>query len=156
MYGYFQPHDYFSNDYRNQNTESLDFGGRPFVVDIKKATRNNENFRTALWSGNHIQLTVMNIPVGEDIGLEMHPDVDQFLCVEDGTALVKMGNRQDQLGFQQLAFQDDAILIPSGTWHNVTNIGNKDLKIFSIYGPPNHPKGTVHQTKQIAESMENR
>ena len=131
-----------------------DYGPKPFVVDINKATIHNETFRTALWTGNHLQLTLMNIPAGEDIGLEMHPNVDQFLHIEEGHGLVQMGDRKDNLYFRQPVFDDFAIFIPSGTWHNVTNTGNKPLKLYSIYAPPNHPHGTVHQTKEIAEAAE--
>ena len=131
-----------------------DYGPNPFVVDIHKATMNNDTFRTALWTGNHLQLTLMTIPVGKDIGLEVHPNVDQFLRIEDGHALVQMGNSRDNLYFRQPAYDDFAIFIPAGTWHNVTNTGNKPLKLYSIYAPPNHPWGTIHQTKAIAEAVE--
>jgi len=131
-----------------------DYGPRAFVVDIHKATLNNENFRTALWTGKNLQLTLMNIPVGEDIGLEVHPHVDQFLRIEEGQGLVQMGNTRDNLTFRQPAYDDSAIFIPAGAWHNVTNTGNIPLKLYSIYAPPNHPRGTVHQTKAIAEAAE--
>ena len=131
-----------------------DHGPTPFVVDIHKATMNNDTFRTALWTGVHLQLTLMNIPVGEDIGLEVHPHVDQFLRIEDGQGLVQMGNSQENLYFCQPAYDDSAIFIPAGMWHNVTNTGNTPLKLYSIYAPPNHAWGTIHQTKAIAEADE--
>jgi mannose-6-phosphate isomerase-like protein (cupin superfamily) len=131
-----------------------EFGPYPFVTDISKATLNNNTFRTALWTGNHLQLTLMSIPPGEDIGLEMHPTVDQMLRIEDGQALVQMGDSKDYLYFRQPAYDDYAIFIPAGTWHNVTNTGSKPLKLYSVYAPPNHPRGTVHQTKAIAEASE--
>ncbi|MGL6197542.1 MAG: cupin domain-containing protein [Lachnospiraceae bacterium] len=130
-----------------------DFGPNPFVVDIEKATLHNDTFRTALWTGNHLQLTLMSIPVGEDIGLEIHPSVDQFLRVESGQGLVQMGDSQDNLFFRQPVFENSAIFVPAGTWHNVTNTGKEPLKLYVIYAPPNHPWGTVHQTKEIAEEM---
>ena len=101
-----------------------------------------------------MQLTLMSIPVGESIGLEAHPHVDQFLRIEDGQGLVQMGSTRDNLTFRQPAFDDSAIFIPAGTWHNLTNTGNKPLKLYSIYAPPNHPWGTIHQTKAIAEAAE--
>ena len=131
-----------------------DHGPNPLVADIHKATLNNDNFRTALWTGGHLQLTLMSIPVGEDIGLEAHPHVDQFLRIEDGQGLVQMGNSKENLYFSQPAFDDCAIFIPAGTWHNLTNTGNKPLKLYSIYAPPNHNWGTLHQTKEIAEAAE--
>jgi len=131
-----------------------DYGPNPFVVDINKATINNDTFRTALWTGNHLQLTLMSIEPHDDIGLERHPNVDQFLRVEDGCGVAVMGSSKDNLSFQQPVFNDDAIFIPAGTWHNVVNTCNKPLKLYSIYAPPNHPYGTIHQTKAIAEAAE--
>ena len=131
-----------------------DYGPKPFVIDINKATLNNGTYRTALWTGNYLQLTLMSIPAHGDIGLEAHPDVDQFLRIEDGHGIVQMGNSKENLYFQQPAYNDYAIFIPAGTWHNVTNVGNKDLKLYSIYAPPQHPWGTVYQTKAIAEEAE--
>ena len=121
---------------------------------IRKAVLHNDTFRTALWTGSHLQLTLMSIPVGGEIGLEVHPNVDQFLRVEDGQGLVQMGERKDWLNFRQPVYDDFAIFIPAGTWHNVTNTGNKPLKLYSIYAPPNHPWGTMHQTKEAAEAAE--
>jgi len=131
-----------------------DYGPRPFVIDINKATLYNNTFRTALWTGKHLQLTLMSIPINEDIGLEVHPDVDQFLRIEEGQGLVQMGNSKDNLYFVQPAYDEFAIFIPAGTWHNLTNTGNRPIKLYSIYAPPNHPWGTVHQTKAIAEAEE--
>jgi len=135
-------------------TPKTDFGAAPFVADINKATIHNDNFRTALWTGTNLQLTLMCIPVGESIGLEVHPHVDQFLRIESGQGLTQMGDSEDRLCFQQQAYEDFAIFIPAGTWHNITNTGNKPLKLYSIYAPPNHPHGTIHQTKAIAEAAE--
>lgn len=127
-----------------------DQGGEPFVVDINQATRQNHTFRTALWTGKHLQVTVMSIDIGDDIGLEMHPDTDQFLRIEQGRGLVRMGKRKDQLDFEKTVKDDDAIMVPAGTWHNVINIGDVPLKIYSIYAPSEHPFGTVHKTKRDA------
>lgn len=124
-----------------------DFGPNPFVVNIEKATLCNDNFRTALWTGSHLQLTLMSIPVGESVGLEVHPDIDQFLRIEEGQGFVQMGDRQDNLYYKQLVFDDYVILVPAGTWHNVTNMGDKPLKLYSIYAPPEHPWGTIHRTQ---------
>ena len=142
------------NSQQRPESSNTDFGPKPFVVDINKATVHNDTFRTALWTGEHLQLTVMSIDVGEDIGLEVHPNTDQFLRIEEGQGLVQMGPSQDNLSFRQLVYDDSAIFIPAGTWHNLTNIGNKSIKLYSIYAPPNHAHGTVHQTKAIAELEE--
>lgn len=128
-----------------------DYGPNPFVVDIEEAAKQNNNFRLAQWTGNHLQLTLMSINGGEDIGLEMHPDVDQFIHIEEGQGLVKMGDRKDRLDFQANVRDDFAFIIPAGKWHNLINTGNKPLKLYSIYAPPQHPFGTVHKTKEGAE-----
>lgn len=128
-----------------------DYGPNPFVVDIDEATKQNNNFRLALWTGNHLQLTLMSINVGEDIGLEMHPDVDQFIRIEEGQGLVKMGDSKEQLDFQANVSDDFAFIIPAGKWHNLINTGMKPIKLYSIYAPPQHPHGTVHKTKKDAE-----
>ena len=130
-----------------------DYGPNPFVVNINKATVHNNTFRTALWTGNHLHLTVMSIPAGESIGLEAHPNVDQFLRIEEGHGLVRMGDRRDRLWFRQPVFADYAIFVPAGTWHDLTNTGTGPLKLYSIYAPPNHPWGTVHRTKAEAEAV---
>ena len=124
-----------------------DYGPQPFVVNINEATKQNNNFRTGLWTGKHLQVTLMSIKVGDDIGLEVHPNIDQFIRIEDGQGIVKMGRSKDKLDFQANVYDDFAIMIPAGTWHNVINTGNKPLKVYSIYAPPQHPHGVVHVTK---------
>ncbi|MCX8131998.1 MAG: cupin domain-containing protein [Clostridia bacterium] len=131
-----------------------DYGPNPFVVDIEEATKQNDNFRLVLWTGNHLQLTLMSINVGEDIGLEIHPNLDQFVRIEEGQGLVKMGDTKDRLDFQAYVSDDYAFIIPAGKWHNLINTGNKPLKLYSIYAPPQHPFGTVHKTKADAKAAE--
>lgn len=131
-----------------------DHGTKPFVVNIKEASKQNNTYRTALWTGTHLQVTLMSLNVGEDIGLEIHPDVDQFLRIEQGQGIVQMGKTKEDLNFKRNVYDDSAIMIPAGTWHNVTNTGTIPLKLYSIYAPPNHPIGTVHPTKADALSME--
>jgi len=128
-----------------------DYGPEPFVVNIEEATLQNDYFRLALWTGCHLQLTLMSIRAGEDIGLEMHPDVDQFIRIEAGQGIVKMGDRKDWLDFQREVYDDFALFIPAGKWHNLINTGRSPLKLYSIYAPPQHPHGTVHKTKEDAE-----
>ena len=131
-----------------------DFGPKPFVVNIEKATKENNTFRTALWTGKHLQLTLMCINPGEDIGLEVHPHLDQFLRLEEGQGIVKMGCTKTRLNFQACVKQNDAIIVPAGTWHNLINTGRGPIKLYSIYAPPQHPFCTVHRTKAIAEAAE--
>jgi mannose-6-phosphate isomerase-like protein (cupin superfamily) len=128
-----------------------DYGPHPFAIDIEKATKQNNNFRLALWTGNHLQLTLMSINVGDDIGLEMHPDVDQFIRIEEGQGLVKMGDKKENLDFQACVEDDFIFIVPAGKWHNLINTGNRAIKLYSIYAPPEHPHGTVHKTKKDAE-----
>lgn len=131
-----------------------DYGPEPFAVNIEAAARQNSNFRTALWTGNHLQLTLMKINVGEDIGLEIHPHTDQFLRIEEGQGIVKMGDSKERLDFQRNVYEGFAIFVPAGKWHNLINTGNKPIKLYSIYAPPQHPHGTVHETKEAAEAAE--
>ncbi|MFS0917881.1 cupin domain-containing protein [Brevibacillus sp. 179-C 1.1 NHS] len=133
------------------NITLQDYGTRPFVVNIDQATKQNNNYRTVLWTGKYLQVTLMSINAGEDIGLEVHPTTDQFIRIEEGQGLVQMGDSRDNLDFQVMAYDDYAIMIPAGKWHNVTNTGNRPLKVYVIYAPPEHPYGTVHETKAIAQ-----
>ena len=132
----------------------MDNGPKPFVVNINEASKQNNTYRTALWTGPHLQVTLMSLNVGEDIGLEVHPNVDQFLRIEQGQGIVQMGETKDHLSFERNVYDDSAIFVPAGTWHNLTNTGNITLKLYSIYAPPNHPFGTVHTTKADALAAE--
>jgi len=131
-----------------------DYGPAPFVIDINKATLANDTYRTALWTGKNLQLTLMSINPNDDIGIEIHPDNDQFLRIEKGIGVVQMGPSKDNLCYQTNVYDDYAIFIPAGTWHNIINTGREPMKIYSIYAPPHHPWGTVHATKAIAEEAE--
>lgn len=122
-----------------------DYGKKPYVVDIESLTKENDNFRVAKWTGSNLQMTVMSILPGGEVGLEVHDDHDQFLRIEQGTARVQMGTAEDNLDFVQEAKDDDAIFVPAGYWHNITNVGEQPLKLYSIYGPPEHDAGTVHE-----------
>lgn len=140
----------------NENGSGMlkDFGTKPFVININQATKQNNTYRTAIWTGKYLQVTLMSLNPGEDIGLEMHPDVDQFLRIEQGQGITQMGKNKNQLNFKRNVYDDSAIFIPAGTWHNLTNTGNIPLRLYSIYAPPNHPFGTVHPTKADAMKAE--
>ena len=131
-----------------------DEGPNPFVSNIEADTLANENYRTTRWTGSNLQLTLMSIEPGHDIGLEVHEHGDQFLRVEAGRARVQMGPSEDDLPFDREVEDDWVILVPAGSWHNVTNIGDEPLKVYAIYGPPEHPSGTVHPTKADADADE--
>lgn len=149
---------YYGYPYRyspyTPNYQLNDYGPEPYVLNIEEVTKENPNFRTAIWTGKHLQLTLMSIEVGGEIGLEVHPNTDQFIRIEKGQGIVKMGDNKDNLDFQRRVYDDYAIIIPAGKWHNVINTGNTPLKLYSIYAPPQHPKGTVHATKAIADAAE--
>ncbi len=128
------------------STTVEEFGPDPYVVDITKATLNNPYFRKALWTGTHLQLTLMCIPPGGEVGLEEHSNLDQFLRLEQGQGRVMMGPTETNLPFQRNVADDYAIIIPAGIWHNLVNTGNVPIKLYSLYAPPEHPAGTVHCT----------
>ena len=132
-----------------------DLGVQPSVINIHNEVLRNDNFRTAIWTGKYLQVTVMSIPVGGEIGLEMHDNLDQVIKIESGCANVYMGNTKQCVKFVQKANANDAIVIPAGTWHNVVNACACPLKVYSVYAPPKHPFGTVHQTKLDADLAEN-
>ena len=125
-----------------------------WVADVEKATLENTNFRTVLFTGEHTQLTVMSIEPGGEIGWEAHHDIDQFLRVEQGTGRAEFGSTEDKVEETHDVEDDWAIIIPAGVWHNVVNTGGEALKLYSLYSPPEHPDGTVHVTKADADAAE--
>ena len=133
---------------------AADYGPKPFAGSIRQAVCGNQSFRSALWTGSHLQLTLMCIPAGGEIGLERHEDTDQFLRLEGGSGLVQMGPCRGQVSFERQVSAGDAIFVPAGTWHNLRNTGCCPLKLYSVYAPPQHPRGTVHPTKADADAAE--
>ena len=135
------------------NTSPQDHGTKPWVVNIEELTTSNQNFRTTWWTGKQLQMTVMSIQPGEDIGLEIHQKGDQFIRVEEGTARVQMGTSKTNLSYDKTVGDDWAMFIPEGYWHNITNAGKEELKVYVLYAPPEHPAGTVHPTKASESSQ---
>ena len=119
-----------------------------FIVNIEEKTLTNENFRKVLYTGNHLQLVVMSLNPGEDIGKEIHTTTDQFIRIESGSGIVYIN------GIENPVHPDDAIIIPAGAEHNVTNTGGVVMKLYSIYGPAEHRNGIIHTTKEIAETQD--
>ena len=107
-----------------------------------------------LFTGEHTQLTVMSLKPGEEIGWEAHDGLDQFLRLEQGSGRVEFGATEDAVDETHEVSDDWAIIVPAGVWHNVVNTGDVDLKLYSLYSPPEHPDGTVHVTKAEADAAE--
>lgn len=117
---------------------------------IEKLTEQNTYFRKVLFTGKHSQLVLMRLKPGEEIGEEVHSKVDQFFRIEQGRARVILGQSE-----KHLVNPGGAFIVPAGTVHNVINISRtEDLKLYTIYSPPNHPAGTIHRTKRAAEAAE--
>ena len=119
-----------------------------FVDDIEKLTRENKDFRRVLYTGQNLQLVLMAIPPGDEIGEEVHDDRDQFFRVEQGKGEVLIDGKRSKIE------DDDAIIVPAGARHNVVNTGDEPLKVYTLYGPPEHRDGTVHKTKAEADAAE--
>lgn len=127
-----------------------DIGPDPQSFDLEAATKDNTSYRTTAWSGKYLQLTLMSIPVGEDVGLEAHPETDQFLRLDAGRGRVQMGPAEDRLDFEQEVEDGWAIFVPAGTWHNVTNIGEEPMQLYAVYAPVHHAAGKIHETADDA------
>lgn len=131
-----------------------DHGPVPYVFPVERAAVQDRNFRTTVWTGEFMQMTLMCIiPCGE-IGLEIHPETDQYIRIEQGSAVVQMGRCRQQLDFRKNVCCGDAVFVPAGTWHNIINTGRGNLIVSSVYAPPQHPRGTVHRTKAEADREE--
>jgi mannose-6-phosphate isomerase-like protein (cupin superfamily) len=118
-----------------------------YLQNIEEITLKNENFRQVLFTSQHVQLVVMSLKPGEEIGLEIHQIVDQFLRVEAGEGKVIINDEEHPIK------AGDAIIVPAQTSHNLINTSSeKPLKLYTIYSPPHHKDGTIHQTKQAAEA----
>lgn len=132
-----------------------DKGPNPYVLDIEQATLDNEAFRDTLWTGPNMQLTVMTIPAGGEIGAEIHGDHDQFLRLEEGELRAKIGPSEDDLEIDQVISADWAAFVPAGKWHNFLNESDAPAKLYSIYAPAEHKPGTRHETKEDADNDPN-
>lgn len=131
-----------------------DIGPAPHAFDIENATRDNTNYRTTVWSGKYLQVTLMSIKPGESIGLEAHPDTDQFLRLDAGVGKCVMGPTEDNLNFEQEVSDGWSIQVPAGTWHDVINTGDEPLQLYTVYAPVHHAAGIIHETDEDAERDE--
>jgi mannose-6-phosphate isomerase-like protein (cupin superfamily) len=139
------PPDFFGSD-KSEYTAALTTGDG-FVTDIGGASKRNTDFRRVLWTGKDMQLVLMSLKPGEEIGTEVH-DLSQFLRIEEGECKALVG------GEEYILKADDSVIVAEGVEHNLTNTGSVDLKLYSIYSPSNHPEGTVHKTKEEADEAE--
>lgn len=119
-----------------------------FVDNIEKLTTDNDHFRKVLYTGQYMQLVLMTLKPGEEIGAEVHEGHDQFFRVEEGSGEVIID------GQSRAIKDDDAIIVPAGARHNVVNNGNQPLKLYTLYGPPEHREGVVHSTKEQADASD--
>jgi len=129
-----------------------DIGPQPQAFDIERATKDNTSYRSVAWSGRYLQVTLMSIPVGGDIGLEAHPETDQFIRLDAGEGRVQMGSAKDQLTFEKDVSDGWCVLVPAGTWHNVTNTGDAPMQVYTVYAPAHHKPDKVHATQAAAEA----
>jgi mannose-6-phosphate isomerase-like protein (cupin superfamily) len=121
-----------------------------FFGPIEKQTLENKNFRQVLFTGKYCQLVVMCLQPGEEIGNEVHENVDQFFRIEAGDAKFILNNTEEHL-----VHDNDAVVVPAGTYHNIINASKTEqLKLYTVYSPPNHPDGTIHKTKAEADEAE--
>jgi mannose-6-phosphate isomerase-like protein (cupin superfamily) len=122
-----------------------------FYGNIEKLTVENDNFRQVIFTGKHAQLVLMSLLPGEEIGNEVHANVDQFFRIEQGEAKFVLNNGKEK----HLAGNGEAVIVPAGTWHNVINDSQTEpVKLYTVYSPPNHPAKTVQATKAEADRAE--
>ncbi|MDO5559580.1 MAG: cupin domain-containing protein [Oscillospiraceae bacterium] len=134
-----------------KHCKGFDLGPGPVIIHMPYQSYKNKNYRTAVWTGDNLQMTLMNIGRDGEIGVEMHDDVDQLIRIECGSAKVFMGSCRKDMKFVSNVSCGDAILVPAGTWHNIVNASCRELKLSSVYAPPQHPFGTVHETKEDSD-----
>lgn len=131
-----------------------DNGPRPNAFDLEAATVSNDAYRTVAWTGKYLQVTLMSIPVGQSIGLEVHPETDQFLRLDSGRGRCVMGPAKDDLTFEQEVGDGWSIQVPAGTWHDVINIGDEPMRLYAVYAPTHHAPGAVQATAKAADEDE--
>ncbi|MCJ7827003.1 MAG: cupin domain-containing protein [Demequinaceae bacterium] len=125
-----------------------------WVKNIEKISLKNKNFRKVVFTGKHAQVVLMRLAPGEEIGWEAHPKVDQFFRLEQGKVRLDLGTKNGVADESHEAKDAWAFVVPAGVFHNVTNVGEKVVKLYTIYSPPNHPAGTIHKTKAEADAAE--
>ncbi len=137
--------NYIKTTFKEPNISPKDYGGLPLVVNIDEMTTQNSNYLRTLWTGEKMQVTLMDIKANEEIPIEIHEGIDQFIKIESGLGIVQMGKNKNALTLKAVLSEGMAIIIPSGIWHKIINTSSSSLKLFSIYSPAEHKKGTVIQ-----------
>ncbi|AQP45577.1 cupin domain-containing protein [Tessaracoccus flavus] len=131
-----------------------DNGPNPNAFDLETATVENRFYRQVAWTGKYLQVTLMSIPVGESIGLEVHPDTDQFVRLDAGKGKAVMGPEKDDLNWSQDVSDGWSVQVPAGMWHDITNTGDEPMRLYVIYAPSHHAPGKVHPTRAESEADE--
>lgn len=131
-----------------------DNGPKPNAFDIETATTENTTYRTVAWTGKYLQVTLMSIKPGKSIGLECHPETDQFLRLDAGKGKCVLGPSKDNLTFEQEVSDGWSIQVPAGTWHDVINTGDEPLQVYAVYAPSHHAQGIVQKTDEDAKKDE--
>lgn len=147
-------HTTSNGDQTMNRPEYKDYGPHPIAFDAEFYTKMNSKFRTSLWTGDYAQLTLMSLKPGEDIGVEAHDGLDQFLFISQGNGTVYVGPSKEDLPYHTKIKEGYGIIIPSGTYHNVVNDGKESMKLYSIYSTKEHGYSTVQETKEDAEEAE--
>ncbi len=119
-----------------------------FIANIEELTLKNADFRRVLYTGHNLQLVLMSLAIGEEIGEEVHEDRDQFFRIESGSGEIRIDGKSTKIK------ADDGVIVPAGAKHNLVNTGKEPLRVYTIYGPPEHRDGTVHATKRQAMEQE--
>lgn len=132
----------------------IDNGPLPNVFDLEAATVENTTYRTVAWTGRYLQVTLMSIPPGSSVGLEVHPETDQFVRIDAGRGQVLMGPAEDDLSFRADVSDGWSVQVPAGSWHDIVNTGEEDLRLYVVYAPSHHAAGIVQQTSADAERDE--
>ncbi|MGE4214106.1 MAG: cupin domain-containing protein [Anaerotignaceae bacterium] len=130
----------------------MDYGPEPFVTKIDWEAKQNNNYRTAFWTGENLQLMLMCVGEGQKTDLEIH-DTDHFVRIEEGQGIVETGDKRNNLDFRVRVSEGYAIMIPAGIWHTVSNIGNTKLRLYVIYAPPQYPHGTINETGESEQTI---
>ncbi len=123
------------------------FGKKPYVINIGETVKSNESYRQEVWTGEKLQVFVMSIGENDESGVEIHHNIDQFIRIESGQGVVRMGPESDEATFERAITVDDAIFVPAGTYHNIINTGGEPLLLYTIYSGKQYDEGTIHQIK---------